>query len=224
MTADPASSARTILPGAPGPRPSISYPRASAVLGLVLAGSAMLGVAAVHRASGIRAQFAAPPAEELPAEAAPAEGAPVGRLRIPRLGVDVAVFEGVTDAVLRMGPGHVPRTALPGGQGNCVIAAHRDGFFRPLRHARAGDRVVLSTASGDVEFRLWKRRVVEPTEVAALRPTKRPRLTLLTCYPFSWIGPAPSRLIWVAVPAAPSPIRRAEGGGTPGAPAALPRD
>ncbi len=184
----------------------------------------MLGVAAVHRAAGIRAQFAAPAAAELSDEATPAEGAPLGRLRIPRLGVDLAVFEGVTAAVLRMGPGHVPRTALPGRGGNCVIAAHRDGFFRALRHARPGDRVLLSTASGDLEYRLWRRRVVKPTEVSAMRPTSRPRLTLLTCYPFSWIGPAPSRLIWVALPAGPEPIRPAAAGGTAAAPAALRRD
>jgi len=220
MTADPAFPAK----GAPGPRSSLSYRRAAAVLGCVLAGSTLLGVAAVHRIAGMRAQFAAPDPLALSAGVAPSEGAPVGRLRIPRLGVDLAVFEGVSDAVLRRGPGHVPRTALPGATGNCVIAAHRDGFFRPLRNARSGDRVVLSTSSGEREYRLWKRRVVEPTEVSAMRPTDGPRLTLLTCYPFSWIGPAPSRLIWVAIPAAATPSRPAAGGGTAGAPAALPED
>jgi sortase A len=222
MTADPAAPVLTETPGAPGPRSSVSYRRATAVLFFVLAGSGMLGLAAVHRASGILAQFDAPEASTLAAEALPIEGDAVGRLRIPRLGVDLAVFEGISETVLRKGPGHVPRTALPGAEGNCVIAAHRDGFFRPLRNARAGDRVVLSTASGDVEYRLWKRRVVEPTEVSAMRPTPRPRLTLLTCYPFSWIGPAPSRLIWVAIPAPPS--RPAEGGGTAGERGAVPAD
>jgi len=222
MTADPAAPVPAEAPGPPGPRSSVSYRRATAVLLFILAGSGMLGVAAVHRASGILAQFDAPEASTAPAGSRPVEGAAVGRLRIPRLGIDLAVFEGVSEKVLRQGPGHVPRTALPGAAGNCVIAAHRDGFFRPLRNARAGDRVVVSTASGEIEYRLWKRRVVEPTEVSAMRPTSRPRLTLLTCYPFSWIGPAPSRLIWVAIPAPSS--HPAENGGTDGARGANPGD
>ncbi len=200
MTTDPAPPVTVVRSGTPGPRSSLSYRRAAAVLVLVLTGAALLGVAAVHRLVGIRAQFDAPDAR-IPSAALPVEGARVGRLRIPRLGLDLAVFEGVTDAVLRMGPGHVPGTALPGTSGNCVIAAHRDGFFRGLRNARAGDRIVLSTPSTDLQYRLSQRRIVEPTEVSALRPTATPRLTLLTCYPFSWIGPAPSRLVWVAIPA-----------------------
>src|SRR5262249_4696073 len=105
------------------------------------------------------------------------------------------------------GPGHVPGTSSPGARwpGNTVIAGHRDSFFRRLADVRSGDVVFLRGMDGAVStYRLESKRVVAPENVAALAPSSDSRLTLTTCYPFRWIGPAPYRLIWTAS-AAPRP-------------------
>ena len=145
-----------------------------------------------------------PVPEEVPSEPAPADGDIVGRIRIPRVGIDLAVFEGVTPDILRKGPGHVPGTALPTSGSNCVITAHRDSFFRKLADVRVGDAVFLSNEEGEREYRLTRRRVVSPREVGVMAPTEEEQVTLVTCYPFRWIGPAPYRLVWQALPAASS--------------------
>jgi sortase A len=103
------------------------------------------------------------------------------------------VFEGVSADVLRKGPGHVPGTAYPGRAGNCVIAGHRDSFFRR--------RVYVTAGSEKREYCLVRRRVVAPGEVGVLAPTAGERLTLLTRYPFAWVGPAPRRVVWQGPPA-----------------------
>ncbi len=129
------------------------------------------------------------------------EGDSLGRLEFPRLGLDLVVFEGVSDATLRKGPGHLSRTALPGGPdaaGNCVIAGHRDSFFRRLADARRNDLVRFHGPSGTTTYRLDERRIVKPEDVSAVAPTRDARLTLITCYPFSWTGSAPYRLVWKA--------------------------
>ncbi len=136
-------------------------------------------------------------------EPPPFLGDVVGRIRIPRAGMDYAVFEGVTAGVLRKGPGHVPGTALPTSGSNCVITGHRDSFFRRLADVQVGDRVFLSATDGDErEYRLASRRVVAPTETSVLMPTDGEQVTLVTCYPFHWIGPAPYRVVWRALPVA----------------------
>lgn len=135
------------------------------------------------------------------------EGEQVGRLQIPRIGLDVVILEGVADATLRKGAGHVPETAWPAPgrheRGNCVITGHRDSFFLPLRRARAGDLVRVVNASGSSRtFRLRSKRVVSPEAYSVMDQTRTPRLTLITCYPFRWKGHAPSRLVWTATPTA----------------------
>ena len=138
--------------------------------------------------------------------ALPREGDVVGRVEIPRLGMDVVVFEGASDATLRRGPGHLPGTAWPSSaasNGNCVIAGHRDSFFRRLEGAHPGDLVRISGPRGTVTYRLESRRVVRPDRVEVLAPTRQPRLTLVTCYPFGFVGHAPDRLVWIARPAPP---------------------
>jgi sortase A len=142
-----------------------------------------------------------PPLPEAePAPPAPAVGEVVGRIRIPRARIDLAIFEGVSSAVLRKGPGHVPGTALPTLGSNCVITAHRDSHFRRLADAKVGDPVFVSGEAGEREYRLASRRVVLPTEVEVLAPTDDEQVTLVTCYPFRWIGPAPYRVVWQALP------------------------
>lgn len=125
----------------------------------------------------------------------PSPGDVVGRLEIPRLGVSTIVFEGAYRDVLERGAGHLPGSALLGARGNTVLAAHRDTFFRPLRSIRVGDVVKVHVPPTDSIYIVQSTRVVEPDEVGVLKPTSEPALTLITCYPFRYIGPAPERLV-----------------------------
>ena len=126
--------------------------------------------------------------------AAPTAGL-IGRLDIPRLGLSVIVIEGVRAATLRRAVGHIPGTALPGEQGNVGISGHRDTFFRPLRNIRRDDVVTLTTLLGEFRYRVVSTSIVRPDNVAVLNPAENQILTLVTCYPFYFVGPAPSRFI-----------------------------
>ena len=126
-----------------------------------------------------------------------------GRIEIPRVGLDWVVVEGVGESDLRKGPGHAPGSAGPDApDGNCVIAGHRNSFFRRLSRVRRGDVVLVRGLDGSTaSYRLDSSRVVAPEEVSVMEPTPDRRLTLITCYPFGFIGDAPYRLIWSAVAA-----------------------
>ena len=91
--------------------------------------------------------------------------------------------------------GHYPSSALPGEGGNVVLAGHRDTFFRPLRNIRRGDRIILETPRATLDYRVETTAVVNPNDVAVLAPTAGNILTLVTCFPFYYIGPAPHRFI-----------------------------
>ena len=121
----------------------------------------------------------------------------MGRVEISRLNVSVAVVEGSTDAILRHAAGHITGTALPGEPGNVGISAHRDTFFRPLRNIRRGDVITITSLTGTYRYRVDFFRIVPPSDVSVLNPDTRQRqiLTLVTCYPFYFIGPAPDRFI-----------------------------
>jgi sortase A len=123
----------------------------------------------------------------------------VGRLEIPRLSLSAVVFEGADPDVLERGAGHLPGSALPGDRGNTVLAAHRDTFFRSLRGIEVGDLVKIHRPQRDSAYVVQSARVVEPDEVDVLKPTAEPALTLITCYPFRFIGPAPERFVVRAV-------------------------
>jgi sortase A len=123
----------------------------------------------------------------------------VGRIEVPRLRMSAIAREGVDVRTLRGSVGHVPGTALPGEPGNAAFAAHRDTFFRPLEGIRAGDAIVVTTADGVHRYTVVGTRVVDPTEVSVLRSTDRSQLTLVTCYPFDYVGSAPQRFIVQAV-------------------------
>jgi len=127
--------------------------------------------------------------------AVPQTGAVVGRLDIPRIGISVMVVEGVKDRDLKRAAGHIPGTALPGEPGNVGIAAHRDTFFRPLRTIKQGDAITLSTLGGEYRYRVVSTRVVLPKDVQVLYPTGRDILTLVTCFPFDYVGFSPKRFI-----------------------------
>ncbi|HEV8415762.1 MAG TPA: class D sortase [Bryobacteraceae bacterium] len=129
----------------------------------------------------------------------PVAGEVVGLLEIPRLNLSTIVFEGADQDILERGAGHLPGSALPGDRGNTVLAAHRDTFFRPLRGIRIGDRVKIHRPHGDEFYIVKSARVVQPNEVDVLKPTAEPSLTLITCYPFRFIGPAPERFVVRAV-------------------------
>ena len=128
-------------------------------------------------------------------ESAPRRGAAFSKIEIPRLGVEVVVVEGVEPKNLKLGAGHIPGTALPGEPGNIAIAAHRDTFFRELRHIQEHDRITLTTLHGAYNYSVEETEIVDPSAVDVLAPTDEQTLTLITCYPFSWIGSAPQRFI-----------------------------
>jgi sortase A len=132
------------------------------------------------------------------------EGGLIGRVEIPNLHLSAVVFQGADSAVLDRGVGHVDSSALPGEPGNVVLAAHRDTFFRSLRNIRKGDRVTVTTESGPRDYEVSSTEVVKPTETSVLNPTAEPTLTLITCYPFYYVGHAPKRFIVRAVETSPS--------------------
>lgn len=119
----------------------------------------------------------------------------VGRIEIPRLGISAIVREGVDHKTLGRAVGHVPSTALPGASGNVAVAAHRDTFFRPVRDIRKGDVIRMVTDHGTYEYHVESMKIVTPRDVEVLDPTKQPMMTLVTCYPFNYIGSAPKRFI-----------------------------
>jgi LPXTG-site transpeptidase (sortase) family protein len=128
----------------------------------------------------------------------PREGTYLGRLRIPRLESTLHVLEGISDETLRSGPGHLPQSTLPGAEGNSVIAGHRDTHFRVLKDVRIGDDIVIDRGSKSFRYRVVETRVVRPSDTSPLLPASERTLTLITCYPFRFIGPAPERFIVTA--------------------------
>jgi sortase A len=127
-------------------------------------------------------------------------GAPVARLVIPRLQLDEIVFEGVHDDALNAGPGHLPGSAFPGEAGNSVIAAHRDRHFARLGSIEVGDTVVTESGMREKHWIVISKRVID-ADAPALFRTSDATLTLSTCWPIRYFGPAPSRLIVTAKPA-----------------------
>jgi sortase A len=119
----------------------------------------------------------------------------IGRISVARLGVSVIVMEGTDGRTLRRAAGHITGTALPGQQGNVGIAAHRDTFFRPLRDIRKDDVISIETSAGSYRYRVVSTRIVDPDDVSILDSDGSDILTLVTCYPFNFIGSAPNRFI-----------------------------
>jgi sortase A len=123
-------------------------------------------------------------------------------LRIPRLKLEVPVYDGTSDAVLDLAAGRIEDTALPGTPGNVGIAAHRDGFFRVLKDIKEGDALVLDTPASTEQYRVEWIRITTPEDVSVIDPTPGSAVTLVGCYPFYHVGAAPQRFIVRAVPAA----------------------
>jgi len=128
-------------------------------------------------------------------EAPPARQAVIGRLEIPRLKLAVMVREGADESTLSRAVGHIPGTALPGRIGNVGLAGHRDTFFRKLMNIRADDTIELQTTAGTYRYVVNSTRIVTPRDVSVLKASGGETLTLVTCYPFYYVGSAPKRFI-----------------------------
>jgi sortase A len=125
----------------------------------------------------------------------PVGDGPLGIVSIPRVGLEATVRDGADDETLAISVGRIPGTSRSATRGNIGLAAHRDTHFRPLRHVRNGDIVQLETQEGTFEYAVTDIRVVDPEDVWVLDPTERPSVTLVTCYPFNFVGSAPRRFI-----------------------------
>jgi len=122
-------------------------------------------------------------------------GSPLGRIEISSIGLAAMIMEGVDGRTLRHAVGHIPGTPQPGQQGNVALAGHRDTFFRGLRNIHKDDEITLTTLHGSYRYRVDSTQVVEPKDTQVLGATADDFLTLVTCYPFYFVGPAPKRFI-----------------------------
>jgi len=119
----------------------------------------------------------------------------LGRIEISSIGLAAMILEGTDQTTLRRAVGHIPGTPLPGRSGNVAIAGHRDTFFRPLRNIRKDDEIKLATLNGSYVYRVDSTRVVEPENIQVLEASDEAILTLVTCYPFNFVGSSPKRFI-----------------------------
>jgi sortase A len=172
---------------------------------LILAGIVLLAIGGWTVYTGIRSQRKA---EEIwtrrerapipvPAPKPPSysRGDFIGRLTIPRLNAEMFLIEGTMKEELLQGPGHLEGTALPGRRGNCVIAGHRDTHFRILKDIEEGDEIVVESAGERHRYQVTQTRVVYPTNTKLIQARPDTALTLVTCFPFYYVGPAPKRFV-----------------------------
>lgn len=124
-----------------------------------------------------------------------AEGDVIGEITVARLGLKAIVVQGDSPRILRRAVGHLSKTALPGEFGNVALAAHRDTFFHPLHEIRLGDIVTLDIPGQQFRYEVDSTLVVSPSESGVLQPSSGRELTLITCFPFGYVGPAPNRFV-----------------------------
>jgi sortase A len=117
------------------------------------------------------------------------------RISIPKINLDAVILEGTSHKSLTLGPGHLRDSAMPGDPGNSVLAAHRDTFFRHLYELKPGDDIFVERNGQRFHYVVTGKRVVQPADLSVLDTTSEARLTLITCYPVYFIGPAPERLV-----------------------------
>ena len=153
----------------------------TAIRSLQAGSSAPETAPAATKAKSVRAKLAA--------------GTPLARLSVPRLAVEVVVAEGTDERVLQRALGHLPASARPGEAGNIALAGHRDTFFRFLEQLRVGDEVVLESPAGRDTYRVEWAVVVEPEQVSLVQDSGYAAMTLVTCYPFRYVGNAPYRYV-----------------------------
>jgi len=119
----------------------------------------------------------------------------LGRIEIARIGLAAMIVEGTDERTLRRAVGHIPGTSLPGQQGNVAIAGHRDTFFRALDNIHSDDEITVTTLDGTYRYLVDSTQVVAPEDTQVLDDSSDTILTLVTCYPFYFVGPAPKRFI-----------------------------
>ena len=119
----------------------------------------------------------------------------LGSLEMAASGLSAVIFDGADDFTLSRGIGHLPGSALPGQQGNVVLAGHRDTFFRKLEHVTLGENLTIQTPTADATYTVTSIHIVDPRETSVIRPTSDFRITLITCYPFHFLGHAPLRFV-----------------------------
>jgi sortase A len=179
------------------------------LLALLFIGAQVLAFleAGAFRALHARRFESVGPGEGTGTVAPPEPGAAIGVIQVPRLGLSAVIAEGTDAQTLRRAVGHVEGTALPGEAGNVALAGHRDTFFRPLKDIAAADTIRVKTLEGVFDYVVDSTLVVDPDRSDLLESTGTARLTLVTCYPFRYIGPAPRRLVVQARPALDGPSR-----------------
>ena len=192
------------------PRPHTRFLRwlrnaffAAGVLALGYSGFVMLDTKLYQAAQARRFQQQLESVRPASARAAGAGNLPVppaprgtlGRIEIARIGIEAMILEGTDERTLRRAVGHFPGTALPGQPGNVAIAGHRDTFFRALRNVQHDDEITLTTLSGAYRYLVDSSRIVAPEDTQVLDDSDGKMLTLVTCYPFYFVGPAPKRFI-----------------------------
>lgn len=169
---------------------------------LVIAGVGLLGYVGSEYWGMYRSQKNLEAEWERQAAGVSAPGHPVispdqmlTRVVIPKIGLDAIVVEGASRRDLSEGPGHMKQTAMPGETGNVVITGHRDTFFRHIYELVKGDQIQVRRSGRVFIYEVTSKRIVLPDDVSVIRQTHDPQLTLITCYPTYYIGPAPKRLV-----------------------------
>lgn len=187
------AAAEEIAPAGPAPR--ASSPLAGDAPASEVAAPAAPPAGERNRETAAATRTDEPDARPRAKRAAASTEGLLARLTVPRLDMAVMVAEGLDSRTLRRAAGHIPGTAPLGSAGNVGLAGHRDSFFRPLRDIRVGDEIVLTTPQSVSTYRVEWTEVVTPQATEVLRSTPYPALTLVTCYPFTFVGTAPDRLV-----------------------------
>lgn len=176
-----------------------SLPQRRGYAGIQAEPAVMSYPAAIAPARDLSPRDQAQPPETPTAGELAGEELPVALLRINRVALEVPVYQDLSERNLNRGAGLIDGTGLPGGEGNVAIAAHRDGYFRALKDVSKGDVLELETLQGSRQYRVSAISIVEPTDLWPLGDTDEPAVTLVTCYPFYFVGSAPQRYIVRAV-------------------------
>jgi len=167
---------------------------------LMIVGAGLLGYVAIQYArmadsqKRLEAEWQRQAAQVLNPSAAPIREV-LTRIMIPKIKLDAIIVEGDSREQLLAGPGHLVQTAAPGESGNAVITAHRDTFFRRIYELNSGDEIKVLRDGRTFHYQVTGKKIVKPEDVSVLRPASDARLTLITCYPTYYIGPAPERLV-----------------------------
>ena len=159
-----------------------------------------------HREATVVGDVLSRPQRSVPPSEAVSPASVIGRLSVPRLHLSAMVREGIDGKTLQLAVGHIPSTVLPGQAGNVGVAGHRDTFFRGLKDLRSKDEIDFSTPTGNFSYEVESLIIVEPDEIAVLAPSSTNSLTMVTCYPFSYIGNAPKRFIVRAKQVSPQTV------------------